>query len=421
MKIENVKLWTKMEEIELLDHQFEFLQDDFTRHLLLLAGYGAGKTFAFVTKAYDLASKNVGHTGILLEPTAPLLHDILIPDMLSFLEDNDIEHTFIKSPHPNLRIRFEDGETKILMRSLENWQRLIGVNAAFIGTDEMDTVKKEVVLMAYKKLQGRLRKGNVRQMFNTTTPEGFAGAYELFEKMKIGRIIRARTEDNPFLPADFIADLKKNYPKNLLEAYMEGRFVNLTSGTVYLYFSRQTHNSTEEARDGDTLLIGQDFNVGGCVSIVCVQRGDNVIAVDEVISYDTKAVITNLKDRYKNHRIEIYPDASGDNRKTNASETDIELLQQAGLMVYNNSSNPSVKDRVNTVNNLFDKSRLLVNVNKCPRLTEALEQQAYDDKGEPQKSNSHPASDDFNDALGYMCAYKFPIKTYSRISGGFVR
>lgn len=395
--------------IELLPHQVEFLQDDFTRHVLLLAGYGAGKTFSFITKAYDLASKNVGHTGILLEPTAPLLHDILIPDFTTFLEDNDIEHTLIKAPQPNLRIRFEDGETKILMRSLENWKRLIGVNAAFIGTDEMDTVKKEVVLMAYKKLQGRLRKGNVRQMFNTTTPEGFAGAYELFDKMKIGRIIRARTEDNPFLPMDFIKDLKDSYPSNLLEAYMEGRFVNLTSGSVYSYFSRQTRSSSEAVKDGDTLLIGQDFNVNACVSIVCVQRGDKVIAVDEIVSYDTKSVIENIKNKYPKHYIEIYPDASGDNRKTNASETDIAMLRNAGFMVYANPSNPSIKDRVNTVNNLFDKNRLLVNVNKCPRLTESLEQQAYDDNGQPQKSNTHPASDDFNDALGYMCAYKFPI------------
>lgn len=157
------------------------------------------------------------------------------------------------------------------------------------------------------------------------------------------------------------------------------------------------------------MLIGQDFNIDGCVSIVCIERGDNVIAVDEIISYDTKAVIENIKSKYPKHYIEIYPDASGDNRKTNASETDIAMLRQCGFMVYSNSANPSIKDRVNTVNNLFDKKKLLVNINKCPRLTEALEQQAYDERGEPEKSHTHPASDDFNDALGYMCAYRFPI------------
>jgi hypothetical protein len=152
-----------------------------------------------------------------------------------------------------------------------------------------------------------------------------------------------------------------------------------------------------------------------------VQRGNNIIAVDEIISYDTKAVIANLQSRYKNNRIEIFPDASGANRKTNASDTDIALLNQAGFGVYSNSANPSIKDRVNIVNNMFDKGLLLVNTNKCPRLTEALEQQAYDERGDPEKSNSHPAHDDFTDSLGYCISYKFPINSYGKITGGFKR
>lgn len=395
--------------IELLPHQEEFLLDDTTRHLLLLAGYGAGKTFSFVCKAYDLASKNVGHTGILLEPTAPLLHDILIPDMTSFLEDNDIEHTLVKSPQPNLRIRFENGETKILMRSLENWQRLIGVNAAFIGTDEMDTVKKEIVLMAYKKLQGRLRKGNVRQMFNTTTPEGFAGAYELFEKMQMGRIIRAKTLDNPFLPQDFIQDLQNSYPPNLLEAYMEGRFVNLTSGTVYSYFDRHKHHSNEEAKENDTLLIGQDFNVGGCVSTIHVIRGNVVIRVDEIESKDTFTIPTNIRKIYPTNKVVMFPDASGNSGHSNATKSDIQILRDAGFIIEAPQANGRIIDRVNSVNGLLSHGRYLINTNKCPKGTEALEQQVFDKNGEPEKFSGAGTIDDYNDSMGYFIVRRFPL------------
>jgi len=398
-----------MGEIELLDHQIDFIQDDFTRHLLLLAGYGAGKTFAFVTKAYDLASKNVGHTGILLEPTAPLLHDILIPDMVTFLENNDIEHTLVKSPQPNLRIRFETGETKILLRSLENWQRLIGVNAAFIGTDEMDTVKKDVVLMAYKKLQGRLRKGNVRQMFNTTTPEGFAGAYELFEKMKMGRIIRARTEDNPYLPRDFIDDLKSSYPPNLLMAYMEGRFVNLTSGTVYSYFDRKKHHSSVEASENDTLLIGQDFNVAGCISTIHIIKDNKVIRVDELDSKDSFNIPINIRKRYPNNKVIMFPDASGNSDRTNASKTDIQILRDAGFTIEVPPKNGRVMDRIHACNGMFAHDRYLINTNKCPKGTEALEQQAYDKYGDPEKFSGGGTIDDYNDSFGYFVVRRFPL------------
>lgn len=408
------------DDILLLDHQADFIEDDTTRHILLLAGYGAGKTHAFIAKALDLASKNIGHTGILLEPTAPLLHDILIPDITQLLENYDIEHSLVKSPQPNLRIRFEDGETKILMRSLENWQRLIGVNAAFIGTDEMDTVKKEVALMAYKKLQGRLRKGNVRQMFNTTTPEGFSAAYELFEKLKIGRTIHARTFDNPFIPKDFINDLKKNYPPNLLDAYLEGKYVNLTSGTVYQYFDRRKHHSNEEAKENDTLLIGQDFNVGGCVSTIHVIRGYKVIRVDELESYDSFQIPKNIRKIYPSNKIIMFPDASGKAGKTNATATDIQILRDAGFFIEVPNANGRVMDRVNSFNGLLSHNRYFINTNKCPKGTEALEQQVYDKNNEPEKFSGAGTIDDYNDSAGYFVVRKFPLIKNNVSNSAFV-
>ena len=398
-----------MDEILLLDHQAEFIADDQARHLLLLAGYGSGKTRAFVAKAYDLASKNVGHTGILLEPTAPLLHDILIPDFLSFLEEYDIEHTLIKSPQPNLTIKFENGTTKILMRSLENWQRLIGVNAAFIGIDEMDTVKKEVALMAYKKLQGRLRKGNVRQMFNTTTPEGFSAAYELFEHMKIGRTIKAKTIDNPFLPQDFIDDLVATYPPNLLKAYMDGDYVNLTSGSVYPYFARTKHNINIEAEPNETLHIGQDFNIGGCISTIHVIRGDKVIRVDEISSSSSFDIPNNIRAKYEHNKVIMYPDASGNQDATNATKSDIQILRDAGFRIDAPLANGRVRDRVNACNGLLAHNRYLINVNNCVKGTEALEQQAYNENGEPMKFKGAGTIDDYNDSFGYFVVRMFPL------------
>jgi len=386
------------------------MADTTTKIIGLISGYGAGKTYVACRKAIQLAYLNEGCDGIITEPTYPMLRDIFIPEMKKALEEWNVPYKF-NSSNSIFALDINGVETKVLCMSMENVERLVGINAAWIICDEFDTTKAEIAYKAFIKLLGRLRAGSVRQFIITTTAEGFRSAYRIFVKEADSskRLIHAKTTDNKYLPIDFIETLRAQYPENLLAAYLDGQFVNLTAGTVYSYFTRSTHSSNEIVKDGDTLLIGQDFNIDSCVSIVFVQRGENIIAVDEIISYDTKAVITNLKDRYTKHRIEIYPDASGDNRKTNASDTDIALLGQAGFSVYTNASNPSIKDRVNTVNNMFDKNRLLVNTVKCPRLTEALEQQAYDERGDPEKSNSHPANDDFNDALGYCIAYKLPI------------
>ena len=64
----------------------------------------------------------------------------------------------------------------------------------------------------------------------------------------------------------------------MFDAYVNGKFVNLTSGTVYKYFNRKEHHSDEQVQDNETIIIGQDFNIGACVSIVYVWRGKALVA-----------------------------------------------------------------------------------------------------------------------------------------------
>ena len=260
------------------------------------------------------------------------------------------------------------------------------------------------------------------------TPEGFKWFYKRFVKQykdNTDLLIKASTYSNlQNLPSDFISTLRAEYPPELFDAYVNGDFVNLTSGTIFKYFNRKVHHSDEVENEHEMLSIGQDFNVGGCVSIVYIERYiDGVlheVAVNEFESYDTRDIIFNIRQRYPNRIIDIYPDASGDSRSTKASETDISMLMEAGFNVYVNSTNPSVRDRINTSNNMFAKKRLLVNTNRCPKYADALEQHAYNDKGEPDKFNGAGTVDDYTDAGTYPIAYKHPITapiTRSKLTG----
>ncbi len=77
-----------------------------------------------------------------------------------------------------------------------------------------------------------------------------------------------------------------------------------------------------------------------------------------------------------------------------------------------NESNPNIKDRVTATNamlcNGMDQRRLLVNDFEAPHFAEALEQQAYDDNGMPEKGVGK--FDDITDAGTYPIAKLFPIK-----------
>lgn len=155
----------------------------------------------------------------------------------------------------------------------------------------------------------------------------------------------------------------------------------------------------------EPLHIGMDFNVMNMAAVINVIRGDLPISVNELTGVrDTPTMAAMLKDRYPGRSITIYPDASGQSRKSvNASESDLSILRQAGFSVGVDTTNPAVKDRVLSVNGMIlnaeGRRRWKINTDNCPRLTESLEQQAYDKNGEPDKTSGF---DHINDAQGYF-------------------
>jgi len=189
------------------------------------------------------------------------------------------------------------------------------------------------------------------------------------------------------------------------------------SNNVYHYFARTKHHSDRLITANDHYLhVGQDFNIGACCSTVFVIDSGYPIAVDEFISHDTRDLCIQLSSRYPGKHITIYPDASGQSRHTNASESDIDILRAAGFSVMVNGMNPAIRDRINAVNGLLAHDKLKVNTNTCPHLTAALESQGYDKKGQPEKFDDHPAIDDWNDSLGYFISYRWPVAGLGGIS-----
>ena len=401
-------------EIELFKHQYELIKDTSTKILGLVSGFGAGKTFAVARKAVHLATLNAGVDGIITEPNYPLLTQILIPEMKDALSEFGYNYTLNKS-ESIFYVQIAGKETRLICKSMENYDRLIGINAAWAIMDEFDTAKPDLAYNAYIKILGRLRAGNVRQLVVVSTPEGFKSFYRIFikENDKSKRLIRAKTTDNKYLDDDYIETLVSQYPPALIEAYSNGEFVNLESGIVYNQFNREL-NHCDDLIDGDEALhIGLDFNVMKMAAVVHVLRDNEPRAVDEIVNgYDTREVISIIKRRYANNAIFIYPDASGDSRKSiDASETDITMLKKAGFRVVVNSTNPSVKDRVNTMNAMFCNSegirRYKVKTKKCKSYTECLEQQVWNDNGEPDKS---AGNDHMCDSGGYAIVKLYPLK-----------
>ena len=380
-----------------------------------LGGFGSGKTAAAIARAMALKSHFRSCDIAYYLPTYPLVEDIAYRRFPELCERKGWAYRLNKA---SSFIEFPNAG-RIVFRTMENPHRIVGYEVAHSIVDELDTLTIDKAREVWNKIIARNRQkcGMANTVAVATTPEGFRFVYERWVKNKApGYVLyRAKTMDNAaHLPDGYIDNLRNSYPANLLMAYLDGEFVNLTAGSVYPEFDRALNASSEEIKPNETLHIGMDFNVTKMSAIVHVLRNDEPHAVAELLDvFDTPSMAKLIKARYKDagHSIMVYPDASGNSRKSNnASESDLSILRQHGLSVCVNPTNPAVKDRVLSMNRMLHhegERKYRINPDACPHYVEALEKQAYDRNGEPDKSTG---LDHCIDAGGYFIAYRYPIQ-----------
>ena len=380
-----------------------------------VGGFGSGKTAAAMLRALALKFQFKQCDIAYYLPTFPLVEDIAMRRFPAICDANGWQYKTRGGTSPHIEF---PGAGRILFRSMSNPMAIVGYEVAHSICDELDTLPTEKAREIWNKVIARNRQkcGIPNTVAVATTPEGFNFVWERWVKNKKPddgyELFRAKTMDNAAnLPEGYIDNLRNTYPTALLSAYLDGEFLNMKAGSVYAEYDRALNATNETVQPGDALHIGMDFNVGHGAAVVHVLRGDDPHAVHEFTEvFDTPAMIALIKRDFKDHSILIYPDASGQNRKSNnASESDLSLLRAAGFRVCVNASNPAVKDRVLAFNAMIHKDgkrRYRVNPEKCPNLVESLEKQAYNKHGEPDKSGG---LDHVLDAAGYTVVYRYPI------------
>jgi PBSX family phage terminase large subunit len=394
--------------LTLPQRQFVFSEEPYPA---IVGGLGSGKTRAGTMRAVLLLLQNKGvNVGIFL-PTYDLLRLRAMPGV-----EEDLAMMGLKFHVNKSEFKIDvAGYGFIIFRSYDNPSKIVSFEVAHSIVDEIDTLPMDKASLVWRKITER-----TRQKFDgkntigvVTTPDNGINGFVYHKWVKLQQkgyvLYKASTYSNPFLPKDYAEQILANYDPVLAELYLLGDFVSLNKNKVYHFFDRKKHHVQRALNEHDTLIhIGLDFNIGGTCAVVFVIDNNVPIAVDEFVSHDTQDFINNLT-RYENKKIIIYPDASGKASRTNASQSDIGMIRQAGYQLQYNPTNPAVRDRINSYNGLLSHGRFFINTDKCPNLTNALETQGYDDRLEPEKFNTHPAIDDWVDSSGYFIAFKFPV------------
>ncbi len=406
-----------MANLPLTEPQEEFAFHDAPRPAMV-AGLGSGKTFAGTVRLILLMLGNPGINTAYYMPTYDLLKLRVWPGVLELLDQLGYSYKENKSEY-TVTIH---GYGKMILRSFDKPQRIVAYEVAHSIVDELDTLNKEAAGFVWRKISERNRQIAGGTIGLVTTPDqGYSG----FVYQKWGKnpqpgysCIHASTYSNPKISDDYIEQIKANYDPILADMFLSGKFVSLTRDKVYHFFDRNKHHTNRIITDQDNRLhVGLDFNVGGCCATTFIEEENNPIAVDEFVSYDTQDFCHNVKSRYGSRKVTVYPDASGNSRSTNASASDLAIIQNNGILIDAPKSNPFIRDRVNTANGLFSHDRIKVNIDKCPELTDALENQGYDSKGDPEKFNNHPAIDDWVDSATYYLNKRFSLNSLTGMRG----
>lgn len=397
--------------IDLLPHQEDFVFSG-AKYPAIVGGLGSGKTKAGTMRVViKLIERRGNNCGVFL-PTYDLINLRAIPGVEEDLELIGLDYKTNKSDY---KIDVKNFGF-IVFRSYDRPERIIAFDVAHSVCDELDTLPKDKAAKVWRKITERTRqKTNCANTLGAiTSPDQGIGGFMYAEWVKKAtpqhHLIHAKTSDNIYLPDGYVEQIRSRYDPILADMYLNGQFVSLSRHKVYSFFDRSKHHTGRVAKEKERLHVGIDFNVGGCCATVWIIEDNNPIAVAEFVANDTRDFCNHLAKLKKDgHPITVYPDASGKAARTNAAESDVQIIEQAGFIVDSPNANPAVRDRVNAVNGLLAHDRLMVNTDKCPELTNALEMQGYSEKGEPEKYVDHPAVDDWADSAGYFINRKYPI------------
>ena len=406
----------------LLPHQLALVGDRTSRIKVLQGGYRSGKTVAGVAAVVDMAFRSGGFPILVVEPTYRMVVDVFVATARRMLDAWKLPYVWHKTD--KILTIGRRKQVEILCRSADEPRSLEGITAGGLLVDEWELCDVEALTTA----MARVSMGPCQQIVLTGTPEGYGPAYEMIlaKPSPDVRQWSVTSSANSYLSSTYVESMRQRMDDSTASEKLDG-VRTAKGGRVYGRFDRRVHCVSPVVNRG-TIQIACDFNVRYMHWIVVEtdqsQRTTHVVG--EVIkeggtTTDEHAervaqwiahYLTRTRGRHYTRddvyqmRLQAFVDASGTALRSTSTKSDVALLTQAGFRPVHGNANPAVKDRVNTLNVLFRDRRVTVDASAAPVLTRALETQALDRNGDPDKRGD---IDHGIDALGYLCHWQWPV------------
>ena len=379
----------------------------------MLGGIGTGKTFTGALWILQRALKYPNAKHMICANTYTQLMNASVVTLTDLLDELGVPyHKVLGGAQKYIKI---NDKTLIYLYSLEKYDNIRGIEVGSIWVDEGAFSREE----AYKVIKGRLRSRKVdnnHQMLITTSPNGFNWVWKKFEgkdgvlSTKDVMLVRARTDDNIFLPDGYYEMLLEEYggpDSPLAKQELFGHFVSLQSGAIYWAFNREHNVKTCEIDSRFPVYVGMDFNIDEMNAVLMQYIGNKFYVCDRIRlthshanTYDMAQYL--VKHYAKKYRLRIIPDSTGSSRKTSAinSQSDHQILTAHGLEVLP-SKNPFIRNRQNNVNMHFKAKALVID----PKLNDLILEIESVNGRDKEGNVSHAAV-----SMGYVLWHLNPLK-----------
>ena len=312
-----------------------------------------------------------------------------------------------------LSIELKNGST-ISLKGADNYDSLRGIGLDYLVLDEFADIDPEAW---YETLRPTLADREGQALF-IGTPKGLGGLghdlYQMAEEYPDEwASFQFTTIDGGNVKPEEVEAARRSLDERTFRQEFMASFETF-SGRIFYAFDRKYNHKVYDGDLPREILIGMDFNLDPMSAVVAIKTGDTLHVIDEIKIFgsNTDELVDEIKTRFPQKSIIVFPDPAGQARKTSAGgRTDHTILRSAGFQVKAPNSHNAVRDGINAVNAKLRSSSGITSLYidpKCKYITECLEKHTYKDGTSIPDKNS--GWDHMNDALRYMVDYLFPIR-----------
>lgn len=382
--------------------------DSPARFKVVAAGRRMGKTYASIASlAYHARQPN--SKCMYVAPSYRMSKQIVWDDLKEMLR----KVNWLKKVNESELTCTLVNNSIIMLRSADNADSIRGIGVDYVVIDEAADISEEAWTAVIRPTLSD-RKGSALIIGSPKGRNWFFDLYSNAKQLNDWESWQFTTAEGGNVQPEEIEAAKQDMDERTFQQEYLAQFVTY-SGIIYYAFGDHNIKPLGYTPDNHSIRhVGIDFNVDPGAAVIGYQTMEGLHIYDEVEIFgtNTQEMVAEIQQRYPGGKFYAYPDASGAQRRTSAGGvTDHVILKNSGFKLNVGSVNPSVKDRIGSVNSVCKSVNGHVKLTidpKCKKLINALRKHTYKEGTRQPDKNS--GLDHFVDALGYLVNNLYPVK-----------